>query len=75
MPTREEVNNFSIEIEEIVYMKDVSYMDAVMIYCENTGLEIETASKLISTSLKSKIQIEAENLNFLPKSNTIKLPL
>lgn len=75
MPTREEVNNFSIEIEEIVYMKDVSYLDAVMIYCENTGLEIETASKLISTSLKSKIQIEAENLNFLPKSNTIKLPL
>jgi hypothetical protein len=50
------------------------YMDAILMHCENTGLEVETAAKLVSTALKAKIQIEAEELNFLPKSNTTKLP-
>lgn len=50
-------------------------MDAVVWYCEETGFEIEIAAKLISGALKSKIKIEAEDLNYLPKSNTIKLPL
>lgn len=64
-----------MEIEEIVYMKDVSYMDAIILFCEEKGYEIELAAKLISGALKSKIKLEAEDLNFLPKSNTAKLPL
>ena len=49
-------------------------MDAIVMHCESTGLEIELAAKLVSGALKSKIQLEAEELNFLPKSNTTKLP-
>jgi hypothetical protein len=49
-------------------------MDAILMYCEETGLEVELAAKLVSGALKSKIQIEAEDLHFLPKSNTTKLP-
>jgi hypothetical protein len=75
MPTKEEITTFSLNIESFVNKKNVSYMEAVVLYCEETGLEIELASKLISGSLKSKIKIEAEELNFLPKSNTTKLPL
>ena len=75
MISREEITNFSFKIEEIVEDKDVSYMDAVLIFCEETGFEIEVAAKLISSSLKSKIKMEAEELHFLPKSNTLKLPL
>jgi hypothetical protein len=75
MISREEITTFSFKIEEIVEDKDVSYMDAVLLYCEQTGFEIEVAAKLISSSLKSKIKIEAENLHFLPKSNTSKLPI
>lgn len=73
--SRDEIVSFSCEIERIVYDKDVSYMDAILIYCENTGFEVELAAKLISDTLKSKIKMEAEDLHFLPKSNTIKLPL
>ena len=62
-------------IEEMVYMKDIPYIDAIVMYCEETGFEIETAAKLVSGVLKSKIQIEAEDLHFIPKSNTSKLPL
>jgi hypothetical protein len=75
MATKEEITDFSMKIEELVWMKDISYMEAVVLYCEETGFEIELAAKLISGSLKSKIKIEAQELNFLPKSNTAKLPI
>lgn len=72
---REEMANFSFEIEKLVQDKKISYMDAVILYCEAKNLEVEVAAKLISSTLKSKIKIEAEELNFLPKSNTAKLPI
>ena len=75
MPTKDEIADFSMKIEDLVWEKDISYMDAVVLYCEQTGFEIELAAKLISGALKSKIKIEAEGLHFLPKSNTVKLPL
>lgn len=74
MPTKEEVTNFSIHIETLVERKGIPYMDAIILHCEETGLEVEVAAKLISSTLKSKIQTEAESLNFLPKSNTKSLP-
>lgn len=75
MISRDEMINFSFEIERLVEDKDISYIDAVVLYCEETGFEIELAAKLISGALKSKIKIEAEDLHFLPRSNTNKLPI
>ena len=75
MPTKDEMTTFSLTIETLVSKKNIPYMDAIIMYCEESGLEVELAAKLISGALKSKIQIEAEDLNFLPKSNTTKLPL
>jgi len=75
MPSKDEITEFSLKIEELVWDKDVSYMDAIILYCEQTGFELELAAKLISGVLKSKIKMEAEELHFLPKSNTAKLPL
>ena len=74
MPTKDEMTTFSLTIESMVKQKGIPYMDAIVLYCEQTGLEVELAAKLVSGSLKSKIQFEAEELNFLPKSNTVKLP-
>lgn len=75
MARKEEINRFSLEIENLVSNTSVSYLEAVILYCEKTGLEIETASKLISKNLKSKLKSEAQNLNFIPKSKTRKLPI
>lgn len=74
-PSRDEVTTFSLSIETIAKEKNVSYMDAIILYCSETGLEIELAAKLISGALKAKIKVEAEELHFLPKSNTAKLPI
>lgn len=62
-------------IENLVLQKSISYMDAIIHHCDVTGLEVEVAAKLISGPLKSKLKLEAQELNFLPKSNTKKLPL
>lgn len=75
MSTREEITNFSLKIEELVKEKNLSYMDAILLYCENNNLEIEVAAKLISGALKAKLQVEAETLNFLPKSESLQLPI
>lgn len=75
MATREEISTFTEKIEDLVYMKDTSYMDAIILYCEETGFELELAAKLISESMKSKIRCEAEDLHYIPRSNTAKLPL
>jgi hypothetical protein len=44
-------------------------------YCEENGFEVEVAAKLVSGVLKSKVQLEAEDLHYLKKSNTSQLPL
>lgn len=71
---KEEILNFSILIESIVRKKRISCMDAIIDHCSASGMEIEVAAKLISPAIKSRIKMEAEQLNFLPKSNTIPLP-
>jgi len=73
--TPDDIQKFSMAIEEKVYMLDIPYIDAVVMYCEETGFEIETAAKLVSGVLKSKIKLEAEDLHYLKKSNTSQLPL
>lgn len=61
---------FPAEIEKIVQQREIEYMEAVILWCEMNGLEVEFAGELIrrNSVLKAKIQIEAENLNFMKKS-------
>ena len=74
MMNAEDMQKFSLAIEELVYMKDIPYIDAVIMYCEENNFELETAAKLVSGVLKSKIKLEAEDLHFLKRSNTSQLP-
>ena len=66
---------FTKEIEKLVLEKKMEYIDAVMQFCDKNGVDIETAASLIKSNakLKASIQVEAENLNYLPK--TKQLPL
>jgi len=66
---------FSLTIEKIVQDKKISYMDAVIHYCENNDIDTATVGPLINKSLKEKIQIEAEKLNLVEKSSTAILPI
>ncbi len=66
---------FMIEIDKLVEEKKIEYIDAVILYCNLNDVEIEKAASLIrgSAKMKAKIQLEAEELNYLPKSG--KLPI
>lgn len=67
--------DFIKKIEEIASKPGVDYIDAVIDYCTKNGIEIETAAAIIKSnpSIKSKIQVEAEELNVLEK--TARLPV
>lgn len=62
-------------IEKLVIDHRLSYIDAAVFYAEKNNMEIETVANIIkmSTVVKSHIQVEAEDLNFLPK--TAHLPI
>ena len=64
---------FYTKIVKLVEDTKLSYMDAVMHYCDLNNMEPETAAQLVNTKLKAQIREEAEVLNFLPK--TAKLPI
>lgn len=68
-------NNFASEIEELCQSKNIEYIDAVVHWCEKNKIEIEYAANLIKKDpvFRSKIQVEAENINVLKK--TARLPL
>lgn len=60
-------NEFSLHIEQIVKDRRLTHMDAVLEYCKENFLEPEDISRLINKSLKEKIAINMQELNYLPK--------
>ena len=67
---------FSQIIEEIVKTNDdMNYIDAIVFYCEENGLEVDSVTKLISKPLKEKLKCDAINLNFLKRTSRAKLLL
>lgn len=63
----EEMEAFSSKIISIASQGDVGYIDAITEYCENVGLEIDIAAKLITPFIKSKIAEEAMRNNLIEK--------
>ena len=66
--------SFSLKIEDMVQEKKISYMDAVVHYCDENGLEIETAAKLLNLKIKQTIQLEASRSNMM-KEKIVELPI
>ena len=74
MPLQTQTSNeFYQKINQLVDDTKLSYMDAILHYCDQNGMEPETAAQLVNTKLKAQIREEAEELNFLPK--TARLPI
>ena len=67
-------NKFALLIEDIVKNKRISYIDAVVLYCEKHDIDPSTTKSMINKNLKEKIAYEAQGLNML-KEKTAKLPI
>lgn len=66
---------FSQYIEKQAYITGQPCMDLLVDYCIKKELEIESVSSLLTTSLKEKIRVEAEDLNMLKRKKDGKLPI
>ena len=87
MPTKDELEKvleskffcptrFAEEIEKLVLInKDMNYIDAIVHFCEQNSLDLESVPKLISKPLKEKIKCDALELNFMKRTSRAKLPV
>ena len=86
MATQKEINEelnkkflskdkFAEEIESLVLKSKMSYIDAIVQYCDDNSIEIETVNKLVNKPLKEKLRWEATELNYLKKTSRGRLPL
>lgn len=69
-------NEFVSDIEKLCREKKIEYIDAIIMWCDKNNLEVETAAYWIKKdpTMRSKVQVEAENLNIL-KTGGAKLPI
>ena len=49
----------------------MSYMDAVIYYCDQKDIEPERITRFIDKGMKEKLQLDAEALNYLPKTRSL----
>ena len=86
MPTPKEIDEalnkkfiskdkFAEDIEHLVLTTKMNYIDAIVQYCEDNEIEIESVSKLINKPLKEKLKYVATELNYMKKTSKGKLPL
>jgi len=74
MPTKDEMLKFAKSIDALVANTDLNYIEAIVQYCKETGLEIEVAATLVNSNLKSKLANDAMDLNLL-KDKGSRLPI
>jgi len=68
-------SKFSSEIENIVISQKCNYIDAIVLFCEVNGIDIESITKLVSKPLKERLKYDAINLNFMKRISKAKLPI
>lgn len=62
---------FALEIERRVCSKSMGYLEAIIDYCDDRGIDPDEISKLVIGSLKEKLEAEAQRNNLLPKSASL----
>lgn len=77
MPTKEEINNFSLMLREYAAHRGVSLWDGLLHYCEKSGMESEVAASLLTKAVRVDLTVEIQDLNLLKKRGrkAARLPL
>lgn len=68
---------FAQHIEEMVKESKglINYIDAIVVYCEQNDVEIESVPKLLSKPLKEKLKRDAQHLNYVKRTSKGVLPV
>ena len=62
---------FSKKVQAVVFDHRCSYMDAVLHLCEQNQIDPIDVKKFLTKAVKQKIEAEAQQLNFIPKTETL----
>ena len=70
-------SKFSMEIERLVKTSNglITYIEAVVTFCQENEIEMESVPKLLSKPLKERLRHEAQRMNYMKKSSKGVLPL
>tara|TARA_B100000902_G_scaffold191728_1_gene183235 strand:- start:1461 stop:1682 length:222 start_codon:yes stop_codon:yes gene_type:complete len=66
---------FTTAVEQLVIDKHLTYIDAIIHFCQQNHLEPDSVKGLITPPLKEKIKAEAVGLRFLKEESNAKLPI
>lgn len=66
--------DFSQHIEKTAAKNKTGFIEVLVEYCLKQNIEVESVKKLLTTSLKEKIKVEAESLNLLKGEKSGTLP-
>jgi hypothetical protein len=66
--------SFTREIEKLVRIDKMNYLEAISHYMHTTGIEPESIPKLLTQCLKDKLEDEATQLKLINRKKS-KLPL
>ena len=64
-------SKFAKLVESTVSELKIPYMEAILHLCEKNDIEPEDVKKFISPIIKDKVEAEAMNLNYLPKTASL----
>jgi len=65
MPTKEEIQNFSLMLREYAAHKRMGLWEALVTYCDTMSMESEVAASLLTKSVLADMTSEVQDLNLL----------
>lgn len=64
---------FSVYIEQLALTENQTCTETLIQYCDEKGIEFEDIAKMISPSLKGKLQNEMINSGLLPEQSVLEM--
>ena len=61
----------SSRVEILVSRDHMTYLESIIHICDATGIDAEDMAKIVTGSLREKLEAEAQRNNILPRINTL----
>jgi hypothetical protein len=61
----------STRVEKLVSRDHMTYLESIIHICDDTGIDAEDIAKIVTGSLREKLEAEARRNNILPRINTL----
>lgn len=62
---------FSHFIESVACKDNIDLIDALLKYCDDNMIEPSDISNMINKSLRDKLEVEFQKINYLPQTATL----